>query len=637
MEEKVVAIYLRVSSHLQTTDRQETELVEYANKFGLKIFKIYKDIISGFTSTSDRVELLNLIYDAKLHKFNMILFSEFTRLGRSQNEIYKLVKGFNSLGIELYFQKQNTTIGSQIDKTNQLMLTFLSISAESEIQLFVERSISGKISKIKKGEGYVGGLPPFGYKVIEKKMIVDEKEAELVKRIFNMYYEGTSTYEIAQTLNNENIDTIYTRRTNELNIKRIKIGSNTSELKFENTWNIGSINNILKSRIYIGERTFLFHMPSFSDDDIDPLFKSENQNSKSKKTRKILEEVKLSFPQYVIINEDLFESVQKRIYENYNFKNNNYKIKNLLKSKIKCGACGGNYSVLKQNEYQSYRCYNSFSVGKSKPKKCYDNLNIRQSTLNGLVLQLSYWKFADFRFDEYSKKKSQDLMKEFDVLTLEINKLNEAKKEIEKKWVDYFKKAVKFNIPESEISKVYKDFKKNNKFIDEKISNFKYELNNVKEQNQKLKDLSSQSSFMQIFNNLKNNRDDNKTLIDKYIDKIIITPLIGRYSLVQIYFIDGSEYTGTVKSGRYRIEDELFFNEITGGTERIALFYTNEENNRTINFDYHNKKFHYNGKNKILLKDEKAGDYSIEEFLNILERNNCKINHKDFEYNDKYL
>ncbi|MCS3009495.1 recombinase family protein [Bacteroides thetaiotaomicron] len=138
--EKVVAIYVRISTQLQHLDRQVEELTNYANNLHYKIYNVYKDVITGFQTKEKRLQLLQLIKDAKEGLFELILFSEFSRLGRNQMELNRLINGFHNLDIEMYFHKQNLAIHKkEIDMTTKMILYVLGLISEYEIKLFAEK------------------------------------------------------------------------------------------------------------------------------------------------------------------------------------------------------------------------------------------------------------------------------------------------------------------------------------------------------------------------------------------------------------------------------------------------------------------------------------------------------------------
>ena len=67
------AIYIRISTKKQNTDRQYEELKSYANSMGYTIVESYEDQISGFKDEEERHDLNRLKEDAKTEKFDIIL------------------------------------------------------------------------------------------------------------------------------------------------------------------------------------------------------------------------------------------------------------------------------------------------------------------------------------------------------------------------------------------------------------------------------------------------------------------------------------------------------------------------------------------------------------------------------------
>ena len=72
-----VAIYVRVSTLGQTTDRQESELISLAESKGYEIVNVYKDVMSGMKDDEERVGLHQLIKDAQQHEFDIFFFQNF--------------------------------------------------------------------------------------------------------------------------------------------------------------------------------------------------------------------------------------------------------------------------------------------------------------------------------------------------------------------------------------------------------------------------------------------------------------------------------------------------------------------------------------------------------------------------------
>lgn len=639
---KVVAIYVRISTQLQYLDRQIEELTAYANSHQYKIYKVYNDVITGFQSKEKRPQLLELIKDSKKGLFELILFSEFSRLGRNQMELNRLINGFHKLDIELYFAKQNLMIyRKEIDMSTKMTLYVLGLISEYEIKLFAERSISGKISALKNRGINIGGFSNYGYTTdkVTKKMIIDKDEANVVKRIFNLYNEGKSQHEICDILNDLNVPPPYFKRLNNANNKRKEKGFKEKDYKGKDTsiWLISSLNRILKNEVYIGKRYFEFYKPDvdkYIDKEIDDLFKTEEEKKEDvKKERELLEKFEIYDKDLAIIDERLFLDVQTKIIKNRTNKNPEIKYKNLLKTKLICGICSSNWAVGKENDYHIYRCYGSYKGSVSRKKICFDSLQISQSKLNGLVVQLSIQRFAEWQIEYNSQNRIDELRNKIaennDYIRIKEKELSNIKEE----WINFFNKAIKFNIEDNLIAEKKNEYDIENNAINRTIDRYKKEVIKYSEIINSISKMDKEKGLLSKIRELKDKKDLIKQMIDDYIDKIVVYPLYKKYSLVIVCYIDGSESWGSIKSARYS-KEELFIDPIFAITPQyISLFYYNEYNKHTCTFDSENKCFHYISENKTLLGDTKLGDYSIEEFITLLKEHEATISFVNYDYN----
>lgn len=78
--------------------------------------------------------------------------------------------------------------------------------AELEKDLISSRTTKGRAMKAKDG-GFSGGAPKFGYRVVDKELVVDEDEATVVKGMFFRRSEGCTYAQITEELNNSGITT----------------------------------------------------------------------------------------------------------------------------------------------------------------------------------------------------------------------------------------------------------------------------------------------------------------------------------------------------------------------------------------------------------------------------------------------
>jgi DNA invertase Pin-like site-specific DNA recombinase len=142
-----VAIYCRVSTEEQSVDKQEASLLEYCKKQNFEVFKVYKDVISG--TTSSRPAFNELIEDMRSLKFDCIMVTKLDRLGRSLQHLLSLFNEFNKRGIHFIASTQNIDTSSSIGK---FQLQMLGAFAEFERNIISERTKEGLKRKIKTGK-----------------------------------------------------------------------------------------------------------------------------------------------------------------------------------------------------------------------------------------------------------------------------------------------------------------------------------------------------------------------------------------------------------------------------------------------------------------------------------------------------
>ena len=101
-EKRRTAIYVRISTAMQKTDRQVEELVAFAKSNRLNFDEstdIYKDIISGFKDGEDRPNFSILMAKLEMGEYTRVLFSEFSRLERKPTNLLRDLEKFQSLGV----------------------------------------------------------------------------------------------------------------------------------------------------------------------------------------------------------------------------------------------------------------------------------------------------------------------------------------------------------------------------------------------------------------------------------------------------------------------------------------------------------------------------------------------------------
>jgi len=207
MTNKNCAIYTRVSTDIQaekefsSCESQEQKIRSFVNsQNNWQVFKIYSD--AGYTgANTNRPALQELLSDLKKEKIDIVLVYKIDRLTRSPKDFYQLIEFFEQSKIDFISITERFDTSTPAGRLlRNIMLTF----AQFERELTSERTKDKMLERAKKGM-WNGGVPPFGYKRENKKLVLCPKEAEIIKSIFEKYIETKSLAKVYQFLKNQNI------------------------------------------------------------------------------------------------------------------------------------------------------------------------------------------------------------------------------------------------------------------------------------------------------------------------------------------------------------------------------------------------------------------------------------------------
>jgi DNA invertase Pin-like site-specific DNA recombinase len=146
--------------------------------------------------TLDRPALQRLLADIADAKVDAVVVYKIDRLTRSLFDFAKIVDTFDARGVSFVSitQQFNTTTSM-----GRLTLNVLLSFAQFEREVAGER-IRDKIAASKKKGMWMGGLPPLGYDVRDRKLVIDEEEAQTVLHIFSRYVELRSVRALKEEL-----------------------------------------------------------------------------------------------------------------------------------------------------------------------------------------------------------------------------------------------------------------------------------------------------------------------------------------------------------------------------------------------------------------------------------------------------
>jgi DNA invertase Pin-like site-specific DNA recombinase len=239
------AIYTRVSTDqgleqdFNSLDAQREACAAYirsqAHEGWTPVPGCYDD--GGYSGGSlDRPALQALLDAVAQRQINVVVVYKVDRLTRSLADFAKLVEAFDAHGVSFISitQSFNTTTSM-----GRLTLNMLLSFAQFEREVTGER-IRDKIAASKKKGIWVGGVVPLGYRVIERKLLIDEEEAKTVRLIFDRYLEQGSIQALLQDLRERGV---VTRR------RPLATGKTIGGIPFTK----GPLAYLLKNRMYLGE------------------------------------------------------------------------------------------------------------------------------------------------------------------------------------------------------------------------------------------------------------------------------------------------------------------------------------------------------------------------------------------------
>ena len=152
-------------------------------------------------ATLERPALQRLLDDIRRQRIDIIVVYKVDRLTRSLADFAKLVEVFDAQAVSFVSitQQFNTTTSM-----GRLTLNVLLSFAQFEREVTAER-IRDKIAASKKKGLWMGGVPPLGYDVCDRQLVVNEPEAETVRFIYSRYLELGAVAELKANLDAEGI------------------------------------------------------------------------------------------------------------------------------------------------------------------------------------------------------------------------------------------------------------------------------------------------------------------------------------------------------------------------------------------------------------------------------------------------
>ena len=315
------AVYLRLSDDDSDLDSIKTESNSISgqriiirnfinNHPDLKnsIIKEYCD--DGYSGINfKRPGIIKLLDDVKSGTVNCIIVKDLSRFGRNFIEVGNYLEQiFPVFNIRFIAINDNYDSSTKNSYTSNIEIAFRNLMNEE-----YSKDISAKIKatkKIQKKQGlFVGSIAPYGYKLENKCLVIDEYAADIVRKIFEMAEMKMSFINIAKVLNSKNIAS----RSNYSGMSSRK-----------NYWKAKDISSILHNKVYIG--TLINN-------------KKESVSPRVVKKNSIQDWIIFENQHEAIIDIKTFERVQK-CFNKFTSRNKNKYFYEEFKKKVYCKGCG---------------------------------------------------------------------------------------------------------------------------------------------------------------------------------------------------------------------------------------------------------------------------------------------------------
>ena len=504
--EKITALYERLSrddeleGESNSIVNQKKILEEYASKNNLtNIIHFTDDGISG--TQFDRPGFMEMMNGVNTGNIGCIIVKDMSRLGRDYLKVGQCMEILRQKGVRLIAINDNVDSFYREDD----FTPFRNIMNE-----WYARDTSRKIQSTFRSKGESGkhtaSTPPYGYIKDEKdkdKWVVDEKAAEIVRRIFNLTMDGAGPYKIAKILEADKIDIPAYHQ------KKLGYGLHQSKnFEYPYRWCSSTIASILKKKEYLG------HTVNFKT----------RKHFKDKKSKYVSEDNWLIFENTheAIIDQETFDNVQ-RIRGNVKRYPDGWGEYHPLTGLMYCADCGSKMYVHRTNNYKNipyYVCsnYKKVPCGTLCPSahriKAEVVLNLIQETLKDIknYLDEDNEAFIHSIQNEMEEKEKAHIEKKKIRLTESQNRLQE----LERLMCRIYEDMILNKIPNNRYEILNNQYETEQLTLSKEIEDLDLAISRYEKETDKTRKFISLISRYENFDELTN------TMINEFVEKIII-------------------------------------------------------------------------------------------------------------------
>ena len=189
MEKKKAYIYTRVSTAMQvdgySLEAQEERLRRHCEYHDMEIVRTYTDKGKSGSTIVGREQFQQMLNDIESQKdgVSYVLVYKLSRFGRNAYDIHGSLRTLTENNVYLVAVEDGIDTSTKMGETFALIMAAL---AQAELSNIHEQTFLGRQQKAREGK-WNGGMSPLGYQLVDGKLIIDEAEAAIVRRIFDLY------------------------------------------------------------------------------------------------------------------------------------------------------------------------------------------------------------------------------------------------------------------------------------------------------------------------------------------------------------------------------------------------------------------------------------------------------------------
>lgn len=364
---------LRVAAYCRVSTDDEEQLTSYEaqkNYYTDKIMTNKEWTMAGIfadegitgTSARKRPEFLRMIRQCKQGKIDIILTKSISRFARNTVDCLNYIRALKELGIAVIFEKENI---NTLEADSEILITMLGAFAQSESESISSNVRWGKRQAMKEGKATIQYKYLYGYrKGADGKPEIIPEQAEVVRRIYDLFLSGTSIRDIKEYLEQNNIRNV------------------DGEVK----WARNAINSILTNEKYCGD---VLLQKTYIDDCI---------NKKVKKNTGQLPMYLVQNHHEGIISREIFDAAQAELARRNAGKSpskknaptgrSRYSSKYALTDRLYCGECGTRYQRCTWRNHDGskrivWRCVSRVDYGH---KYCHNSPTLDEVPLQNAIL-----------------------------------------------------------------------------------------------------------------------------------------------------------------------------------------------------------------------------------------------------------